>query len=69
MLFKDASKFDILLYQMVYMPLVRHDIKKLEVEFIHGYRPSTPMFYVSITNQHRNERFVKDVDTSNKGPH
>ena len=58
---------------MVYMPLVRpilsHDIKKLEAKFTHGYRPSTSVFYVSITNKHGEERLIKDVDTSNKGPH
>jgi hypothetical protein len=38
---KDASRFDIPLCRMVYMPLVRptlaNDIKKLEAEFTHGY--------------------------------
>ena len=52
---------------MVYMPLVCpilvHDIKRLEAEFIHGYRPGAPVFYVSITNKYGEERFVKDVDT------
>jgi hypothetical protein len=54
---------------MVYMPLVHptlaHDIKRLEVEFTHGYRPGAPMFYVSITNEHGEERHLKDVDTIN----
>jgi hypothetical protein len=70
---KEVSKFDILLYQMVYMPLVHptlaHNIKRLEAEFTHGYQPGAPVFYVSITNEHGDERFVKDVDTSNWGPH
>jgi hypothetical protein len=73
MLSKEASRFDIPLYRMVYMPLVRptlvHDIKRLEAEFTHGYRSNAPMFYVSITNEHGDERFVKDVNTINKGPH
>jgi hypothetical protein len=72
MLAKEASRFDIPLCQMVYMPLVHptlaHDIKRLEAKFTHGYRPSAPVFYVSITNEHGDERFVKDVDTSNWGP-
>jgi hypothetical protein len=38
---------------MVYMPSVRptltHDIKRLEAEFIHGYQPGAPVFYVSLT--------------------
>src|SRR5450759_3787856 len=58
---KDASRFDIPLCRMVYMPLVRPtlaiDIKKLEAEFTHGYRPGAPVFYVSITNEHGDERF------------
>jgi hypothetical protein len=61
------------LCRMVYMPLVRptlaHNIKRLEAEFTHGYWPGTLVFYVSITNEHGDERFVKDVDTSNWGPH
>jgi hypothetical protein len=55
------------------MPLVRptlaHNIKRLEAEFTHGDWPGTLVFYVSITNEHGDERFVKDVDTSNWGPH
>jgi hypothetical protein len=68
MLSKEASRFDIPLCRMVYMSLVRptlaHDIKRLEAEFTHGYRPGALVFYVSITNEHREERFVKDEDTS-----
>jgi hypothetical protein len=41
---------------MVYMPLVRptlaHNIKRLEAEFTHGYRPRALVFYVSICNEH-----------------
>jgi hypothetical protein len=51
------------------MPLVRltlaHNIKRLEVEFTYGYQRGAPMFYVSITNEHGDDRFVKDVDISN----
>jgi hypothetical protein len=46
---KDASRFDIPLCRVVYMPLVRptlaNDIKKLEVEFTHGYCPGAPVFF------------------------
>jgi hypothetical protein len=70
---KEASRFDIPLCRMIYMPLVRptlaHDIKRLEAEFTHGYRPRASMFYVSTTNENGEERLVKDVDTSNWGPH
>ena len=66
---KEVSKFDIPLCQIVYMPLVRstlaHNIKRLEVEFTHGYWSCTLVFYVSITNELRDERFVKDVNISN----
>jgi hypothetical protein len=66
---KEISRFDIPLCQMVYMPLVRpilaNDIKRLEAKFTHGYRPGTPVFNVSICNEHGEERSVKDEDTSN----
>jgi hypothetical protein len=55
------------------MPLVRptlaHDIKRLEAEFIHGYRPGASVFYVTTSNKDVVEMLVKDVDTSNWGPH
>jgi hypothetical protein len=70
---KEASRFDIPLCQMIYMPLVHptlaHDIKRLEAEFTHGYQPGASVFYVSTTNENGAERLVKDVDTSNWGPH
>jgi len=70
---KAMSRFDIPLCRMIYMPLVRptlaHDIKRLEAEFTHGYRPGAPVFYVSTTNKHGEERLMKDVDTSDWGPH
>jgi hypothetical protein len=50
-------------------PILAHDIKRLEAEFIHGYQPGTPVFYVSITNKHGEERFVKDEDSSKWDPH
>jgi hypothetical protein len=46
-------------------PTLAHDIKRLEAEFTHGYRPGVTVFYVSITNEHGEERHVKYVDTSN----
>jgi hypothetical protein len=70
---KDASRFDIPLCRMVYMPLVRptflNDIKKLEAEFTHGYRPSALVFYVSICNEKGEEWSVMEEDTSHWGPH
>ena len=70
---KDASRFDIPLCRMLYMPLVQPtlatDIKKLETEFTHGYRPGAPVFYVSIYNEKGEERSVTDEDKSNWSPH
>ena len=70
---KDASRFDIPLCRMLYMPLVRPtlatDIKKLETEFTHRYRPGAPVFYVSICNEKEEERAVTNEDKSNWGPH
>ena len=70
---KVETRFYIPLCRMIYMPLVRptlaHDIKRLEAEFTHGYRPGAPVFYVSTTNEHGMERLVEDVDTSDWGPH
>jgi hypothetical protein len=69
----DESGFHIPLCRMVYMPLVRLtlaiDIKRLEAEFTHGYRPGAPVFYVSICNDKGEEWSVKDVDTNNWGLH
>ena len=66
---KEASRFDILLCRMIYMlvvcPTLVYDIKRLEVEFIHGYRPTAPMFYISICNLDDKELSLKDVDISN----
>ena len=58
---------------MVYMPLVHpilaNDIKRLEAEFIHGYRPGVPMFYVSICNKVGEEHSISNEDRSSWGPH
>ena len=66
---KEAFRFDILLCQMIYLPLIRptlvHDIKRLKAEFTYGYRYGASMFYVSTYNENGDERLVKDVDTNN----
>ena len=70
---KDASRFDIPLYRMLYMPLVRPtlatDIKKLETEFTHGYCLGAPIFYVSIYNEKGEKRSVMEEDKSNWSHH
>jgi hypothetical protein len=62
---KEASRFDIPLCRMIYMPLVHptlaHDIKRLEAEFTHVYRLGAFVFYVSTTNENGEERLLKDV--------
>jgi hypothetical protein len=50
-------------------PTLAIDIKRLEAEFTHGYRPGAPVFYVSLCNKKGEERSVKDEDTSSWGPH
>jgi hypothetical protein len=61
---KEASQFDILLYQMVYMPLVcstlTNDIKRLKAKFTYGYRPGAPVINVFICNKHGEENSVYD---------
>ena len=70
---KDASRFDIRLWQMVYMPLVcptlANNMKKLEAEFTHGYCLGAREFYVSIYNEKGEERSMMEEDTSHWGPH
>jgi hypothetical protein len=58
-----------LLYMLLVRPTLGNDIKKLEAEFTHGYRPRTLVFYVSIYKEHSEEQPIKNEDTSNWGPH
>lgn len=61
---KEASRFNIPLCRMVYMPLVRptlaSDIKRLEAEFAHGYRHGASVFYVTLTNERGEEMAVTE---------
>jgi hypothetical protein len=70
---KEVSRFEIPLCRMVYMPLVRptlaNDIKRLEAEFTHGYRPGSAVFYVSICNEVGEERLVSEEEKAHWGPH
>lgn len=70
---KEASRFDIPLYTMVYMPLIRptlaFDIKRLEVEFAHSYSACASVFYVFICNEHGEERFVSSEDMKGWNDH
>jgi hypothetical protein len=69
---KEASRFDIPLCRMVYMPLDRptlaSDIKRLEADFAHGYHHGASVFYVTLCNECREERAVTDKDTKNWDP-
>jgi hypothetical protein len=57
---------------MVYMPLVRptlhSNIKRLEAEFTHSYQIGANVFYVSLTNEKGEERFVIDDERVSWGP-
>ena len=70
---KEASRFDIPLCRMIYMPLVRptlaSDIKRLEAEFAHGYRAGASVFYVSICNERGEERSVSSEDMLDRNEH
>jgi hypothetical protein len=70
---KEASRFDIPLCRMIYMPLVRptlaSDIKRLEAKFTHGYRVGASVFYVSICNERGEERFVSSEDMKGWNEH
>jgi hypothetical protein len=70
---KEASRFDIPLCRMIYMPLVRptlaSDIKRLEAEFAHSYRAGASIFYVSICNERGEERSVSSEDMNGWNEH
>ena len=70
---KEASRFDIPLCRMIYMPLVwptlASDIKHLEAEFAHGYHVGVSVFYVSICNERGEERSVTMEDTMGWNEH
>ena len=69
---KEASRFNIPLCRMVYMPLVRptleSDIKRLEAEFAHRYHHGAIMFYVTLCNEHGEEKFVTKEIKKNWDP-
>ena len=70
---KEASHFDILLCQMVSMPLVRptlfSDVKRLQAEFSHGYCLSASKFYVSLCDENGKERTVIAKNQQHWGLH
>jgi hypothetical protein len=57
---------------MIYMPLVRpkleSNIKCLEAEFSHGYRHWASVFYVTLCNEHGEERSVSEAEMRNWDP-
>jgi hypothetical protein len=65
---KEASRFDIPLCRMIYMPLVRPilalDIKRLEIEFAHGYCQGPSV----LCNERGEERAVTDADLKSWDP-
>ena len=70
-----SSKFriHIPLCRLVSMPLVRptmrSDVKRLEAEFVHGYRDGDRVFYVSLTNDTGDYKVVTPGDEEGWGPH
>ena len=60
------AMMDIPLCRMIGLQVVRPalavDIEKLKADFVHGYHPSTAVFYVSITNFMGSEREVLSED-------
>jgi hypothetical protein len=57
---------------MIYMPLVRptlaSDIKCLEAKFSHGYHHGASVFYVTLCNEHGEERAVMNAELKNWDP-
>ena len=54
---------------MVYMPLVRPmldlDIKRLEVEFAHGYRAGINVLYIFVCNERKDTAKMMDKGLDN----
>jgi len=69
-----ATKFrlHIPLCRLLSMPLVRptmlSDVKRLEAEFVHGYRDGDRVFYVSLANETGDEKLVSPADEDAWGP-
>lgn len=59
-----ASRLKIPLCRMIRLPLVRplllSDVKRLESEFVHGYREGDRVFYVSITDDTGSSQLVTE---------
>jgi hypothetical protein len=49
-------------------PTLEFDLKKLEQEFVHGYREGSCVFYVSLTNESGEECIVSEEDKRTWGP-
>ena len=61
------------LCRLISMPLVRptmrSDVKRLEAEFVHGYRDGDRVFYISMTSDTGEEKLVTPGDEEHWGPH
>lgn len=70
-----SSKFrlHIPLCRLISMPLVRptmrSDVKRLEAEFVHGYRDGDRVFYVSLTSDIGDNKVVTPEDEEGWGRH
>ena len=69
------SKFrlHIPLCRLMSMPLVRptmrSDVKRLEADFVHGYREGDRVFYVSLASDTGDEKLVSPGDEDDWGPY
>jgi hypothetical protein len=54
------------LYRMISLQVVRpaltNDVKKLQADFVHGYRVGASVFYVSVTDVEGHQRDVTDEE-------
>jgi len=69
---KEELRFDILLCRMIPTPIVcpslDSDIKKLETEFVHEYRPGASVFYVSVCNENVGVQNLAENDMNRMSP-
>jgi len=49
-------------------PTMRSDVKRLEAEFVHGYRDGDRVFYVSLSSDTGEEKVVSVADEEAWGP-
>ena len=67
-----SSRFSILLYRLLAMPMVKptlaSDLAKFEQEFVHRYREGASVFYVTTSNENGKTWEVIEADKTSWGP-